>query len=248
MRWAAELDGLKEGKEWTGVDQGRTVCVLPDARLEATREKKGGRPSTKLGFHKADLEARVRAGDVCERGICAVIGVVFDSANVALQEGMRLQSERDVRISETPSPVFFCVRSVILTPVCGENAHHVVLPAGSLVSDSPSGHPYLILINAPLPGGCLLPAGVAYWQLRDVAPYLMVETIDNRMALNPLSATRKRRPSPGCPSVLVRLHLSLVIKRPITGTPDYLLRFFVFQARGIILSGRYAIPDPAGFP
>jgi hypothetical protein len=49
-----------------------------------------------------------------------------------LAEGMGLQSERDVRMSETPSPVFFCVRSVISTPVCGENAHHVVLPAGKL--------------------------------------------------------------------------------------------------------------------
>jgi hypothetical protein len=27
-------------KEWTGVDQGRTVCVLPDERMEATRERR----------------------------------------------------------------------------------------------------------------------------------------------------------------------------------------------------------------
>ena len=53
-------------------------------------------------------------------------------------EGMGLQGERVVLISETPSPVFFCVRSVISTPVCGENAHHVVLPAGRLVTDSPT--------------------------------------------------------------------------------------------------------------
>jgi hypothetical protein len=33
---------------------------------------------------------------------------------------------------------FFSVRSVISTPVCGENAHHVVLPAGRLVTDSPT--------------------------------------------------------------------------------------------------------------
>jgi len=46
-------------KEWTGVDQGkeRTVCVLPKAKDEATCEKKGGGgASTKLGYHKADLE------------------------------------------------------------------------------------------------------------------------------------------------------------------------------------------------
>jgi ligand-binding sensor domain-containing protein len=30
----------KCGKEWTGVDQGRTVCVLPDERMEATRERR----------------------------------------------------------------------------------------------------------------------------------------------------------------------------------------------------------------
>ncbi len=41
-------------------------------------------------------------------------GAVVDSANAALQKGMELQSERDVRINETPSPVFFCVRSVII--------------------------------------------------------------------------------------------------------------------------------------
>jgi hypothetical protein len=42
--------------------------------------------------------------------------MVVDGANVALQEGMGLQSERDVRIGETPSAVFFCVRPVILLP------------------------------------------------------------------------------------------------------------------------------------
>jgi len=50
--------------------------------------------------------------------------VVVDGANVALQEGMGLQSERD-------------------------NAHHVVLPAGRLVYDSPNGNPYMILIAPP---------------------------------------------------------------------------------------------------
>jgi hypothetical protein len=59
-----------------------------------------------------------------------------DVENVA--EGMGLQSERVVLISQTPSLFFFCVRSVISTPVCGENAHHVVLPAGRLVTDSPT--------------------------------------------------------------------------------------------------------------
>jgi hypothetical protein len=48
----------KYENEWTGVDQGRTVWVLPDARMEATCEKKKrkGGPSTKPGFHKDDLE------------------------------------------------------------------------------------------------------------------------------------------------------------------------------------------------
>lgn len=37
-----------------------------------------------------------------------------------------------------PLLFFFSLRSVISTPVCGENAHHVVLPAGRLVTDSPT--------------------------------------------------------------------------------------------------------------
>jgi hypothetical protein len=69
----------------------------------------------------------MRCGDIC-RGRVDVEGAA---------EGMGLQSERVVLISETPSPLF-SVRSVISTPVCGENAHHVVLPAGRLVTDSPT--------------------------------------------------------------------------------------------------------------
>ena len=34
--------------------------------------------------------------------------MVDDFANAVFAEGMRLQSERDVRISETPFPFFLC--------------------------------------------------------------------------------------------------------------------------------------------
>jgi hypothetical protein len=60
-----------------------------------------------------------------------------------------IAKQKEVCVSvRRPLLLFFsvCVRSVILTPVYGENAHHVVLPAGSLVNDSPTGNPYMIIM------------------------------------------------------------------------------------------------------
>ena len=71
-------------------------------------KKKGERkdPSTKLGSPQGGPQANVGAGDVCFWVIWTG-GVVDDFANAVFAKGMRLQSERDVRISETPFPFFF---------------------------------------------------------------------------------------------------------------------------------------------
>jgi hypothetical protein len=55
----------------------------------------------------------------------------------ALQKGWDCKA-KELCLSARRPLLFFSVRSVISTPVCGENAHHVVLPAGRLVTDSPT--------------------------------------------------------------------------------------------------------------
>jgi len=106
---------LGELEMWERVDwvgQGRTVCVLPDAG-EAACEKKRERkdPSTKARLSTGWTSSQCRS-----RRRYMDRRMVDDFANGVFAEGMRLQSERD-------------------------NAHHVVLPAGRLVHDSPNGNP-----------------------------------------------------------------------------------------------------------
>ncbi|KAH8988801.1 hypothetical protein EDB92DRAFT_1817310 [Lactarius akahatsu] len=121
------------------------AAKLDDAGVEAACEKKRKErkdPSTELGSPQVGPQANVGAGDVWFWVIWTE-GVDDDVANAVFAKGMRLQGER----------------GVILTPVCGENAHHVVLPAGKLANDSPSGNPYLILMkpsvaSPSLPGEC----------------------------------------------------------------------------------------------
>lgn len=102
MSWKGE-------KEWTGVGQRRTVCVLPDAGVEAACEKERKErkdPSTELGSPQVGPQANVGAGDVWFWVIWTE-GVDDDVANAVFAKGMRLQGERGVRISETPFPFFF---------------------------------------------------------------------------------------------------------------------------------------------
>jgi hypothetical protein len=61
----------------------------------------------KLGSPQGGPQANVGAGDVCFWVIWTG-GMVDDFANAVFAEGMRLQSERDVRISETPFRFFLC--------------------------------------------------------------------------------------------------------------------------------------------
>jgi hypothetical protein len=148
MYWPLKLDGYWGGGGGDGkvtllvqqemrkrVDWGRSRkdCVgsakcKDGSHLRKKRKRRG--PSTQTSSQSKSRRGMRFGMDMCRER------VGMSRAGVA--EGMGLQGERVVLISETPSPVFFAVRSVISTPVCGENAHHVVLPAGKLVTDSPT--------------------------------------------------------------------------------------------------------------
>lgn len=98
-----ELDNTE--KSGLGSIKERTVCVLPDARLEATGEKG---PSTKLGFHKAGLEPEYKSRRRYVFGIYEEKEVVVDSENAALQKGWDCKA-KELCVSARRPPLFFSV-------------------------------------------------------------------------------------------------------------------------------------------
>ena len=112
------------------------MCVLPDARMEAANEKKKRDPALSQAFtgqasSQSKSRRRMLWGYMQEKGWWSRARM-RPCRRDGTAKRKRCAYERDAL------SCFFCVRSVISTPVCGENAHHVVLPAGSLVSDSPT--------------------------------------------------------------------------------------------------------------
>jgi len=98
-----ELDNTK--KSGLGSIKERTVCVLPDARLEATSEKG---PSTELGFHKAGLKPEYESRRRYVFGIYEEKEVVVDSENAALQKGWDCKA-KELCVSARRPPLFFSV-------------------------------------------------------------------------------------------------------------------------------------------